>query len=379
MGGFRAWRVVAVSILLCIVPSVARGDAANDPAPAIELVGAFVAGAPITGAVLHEEHLFITTANTLSIYDVTDPADPVIQSSVPNPHAIHGELLPTNGEILLLNEFIGGGELSIWDVEDKSNPVRVATVFVGGDEHFGCVLDCRWAYGSDGTILDLHDPTRPGRMDRNWKEAVGLGDDFLHRIDEFRDGFMVTAPIEGSPVVVDVRRPLRPKIVGRTGYPEFSRSVFLYSDWPTQGRSRYLLSSLEFTSSRRCRNRDEGALLAFDTKGWPAKKRFPLVGRYQIARAERRGDEDCSGYYFSPRPGFGPEGGIVLLPHSLEGVRMVSVRDDGSVKEVAAFIPPVSDVWLSFWIDDEIFYALNRTGEVYILRYVPDGSGPLDP
>ena len=379
MGGFRAWRAVAASILLCLVPTVARGEAPAGRAPTIELVGVFLAGGPITGAVLHDNYLFVTTANTLSIFDVSDPADPAIQSSVPNPHPIHGELLPTNGEILLLNEFIRRGAITIWDVEDKSNPVRLTTFGAGQDEHFGCLLDCQWAYGSDGSIIDLRDPSRPDVMDRNWKEFVGIAKDWLHRIDEYRDGFMVTAPLEGSPVVVDVRHPLHPKIVGTTRYSKFGKNVFLYSDWPTQGRSRYLLSSLEFTSSRRCEYKDEGALLAFDTKGWPEKTHFPLVGKFRVAREERRGDDDCNGFYFSVRPGFGPEGGTVLLPHSLEGVRLVSVRDDGSMKELTSFIPPVSDVWLSFWIDDEIFYALNRTGEVYVLRYVPDGSGPLDP
>lgn len=41
----------------------------------------------------------------------------------------------------------------------------------------------------------------------------------------------------------------------------------------------------------------------------------------------------------------------------------------GQMTQLESFIPPVSDVWLAFWMDEEIFYALNTTGEVYVLRY----------
>jgi len=53
----------------------------------------------------------------------------------------------------------------------------------------------------------------------------------------------------------------------------------------------------------------------------------------------------------------------------LEGIRLVSIGRTGAVEEVDSFTPPISDVWFTFWLDKEIFYALNRTGEVYILRY----------
>jgi hypothetical protein len=106
--------------------------------------------------------------------------------------------------------------------------------------------------------------------------------------------------------------------------------------------------------------------MTFDTSGWPRKRVFPLADSYRYAG--RTNSEGCTAYYFSLHPEF-EDGGMLVLPSGLEGIRLVDVGDRGQLTEVDTFVPPVADVWLAFWADDEIFYALNTTGEVYILRY----------
>ncbi len=201
-------------------------------------------------------------------------------------------------------------------------------------------------------------------QDFNWKVATGLGKQPVHRLDEYRPGFMATAPRGGPPMIVDVRRPLAPRIVARTRVP-LNRSMFLYTTWPRGGDDRFLVTS---TENRGCGDDHEGALLTFDTNGWPHDRRFEVAGRFRYAG--RTQDESCLAYYFDLHPEF-DDGGLILLPNGIEGTRLLDVAPDGTMTEVGSFVLPTSDVWLAFWIDDEVFYALNATGEVYILRYTP--------
>ena len=141
-------------------------------------------------------------------------------------------------------------------------------------------------------------------------------------------------------------------------------SMFLYSSWLRGGNDRFVLTS---TENGTCSDDHQAALVTFDTRGWPRDDRFEEAGRF---RYPGRTGESCLAYYFSPHPDFA-DGGPVLLPNGLDGTRVIDVAPDGTMKESASFVLPNSDVWLAFWIDDEIFYALNSTGEAYVLRYEP--------
>ena len=352
--------VTALMLLLGAIPGQAQS---TDAAGQVELVGIFHAGGEIRGAVIHDGYIYVSTPDRLSIYSFEDPANPELVSMVPSPRLIHGELLSTNGELLLLNEqaaITSYRTVDVWDVEDKSNPKLVGTIPSIPDEHMSCILDCKWAYGSEGTILDLRDRTKPKRRDENWIELAGLKGLDLHRVDEFRHGEVVTGPRGWPPMTFDVRDPLRPRLTRQTSLPIMAQPGFLYSDLPSDGRNRYLFTSTEFPDQNDCSNRWDGALVAFDLN----KRRAPLVSRFA---AQIR--EGCTGFYFSFHPKF-EKTGLIALPQSLGGVAIVRFEPKEMVEE-ARFYPVIADVWLTFWIDTEFFYALSKTGEIYILRYVP--------
>lgn len=327
----------------------------------------FFAAGPIVGAAQLDGYLYITTPDRLAIYDVSDPVVPTLVGAATSSRTIYGELISTDGETLLTNNGLTGGWLEIWNVEDKTNPVLVSTLLGIGDEHVSCLLECNWAYGSDGTIVDLRRPEKPQRRSQNWKEIVGLDRDFIHRVDEYRLGYMATAPREGPPALIQVTRPLRPRIVARTKVPRHVPNAFLYSNWARAGHDRYVITSSE---TQTCDDQHQGALISFDTRGWPRDRSFEIADtfKYRGRRESESQERTCRSYYFSLHTAFA-NGGLILLPNGLEGVRIVEMNRVGEMKQVDSFIPPISDVWLAFWIDEEIFYALNRTGEVYVLRY----------
>jgi hypothetical protein len=178
---------------------------------------------------------------------------------------------------------------------------------------------------------------------------------------------MASAPRGRSPQIIDVRRPLNPRVVAIADTPGYSVDHYLFSSWLREGRDRFVITSGEM---QECSESWRGALTTFDTSRWPNKKRLPQLDTYKYGDQGGSEGEGCSSYYFSLRPGFRNKG-TVLLPSGTAGTRLLSVDRNGKMKEIDSFTPPVSDVWLTFWIDREIFYALNGTGEIYILRYRP--------
>lgn len=358
MGGRR---LVAALALCCLAPAAA----AERPRAAITLHGVFLVGGPISGAAVDGRFLYVATPYSLLVYDVEDPLDPELLAARASSRFIHGELISTGGDLLLLNGGVGAGGLDVWNVEDKSNPVLAGTVEGIRDEHFSCLLACTWAYGSAGSIVDLRVPQDPVVHPGNWKRTLGMYDRRVHRIDEYRPGFMAVAPRDGAPAILDVRDPIRPRVVARTQMPALDLNMFLYTTWPRGGDDRFLVAS---TENPHCSDGHMAALLTFDTKGWPQDRRFEIAGQFRYTT--RTDDETCLAYYFSLHPDF-DDGGLALLPNGIEGTRVIEVGPDGSMEEVGSFVLPTSDTWLAFWIDDEIFYSLNATGEVYVLRYEP--------
>ncbi|HWL65992.1 MAG TPA: hypothetical protein VNP73_08460 [Actinomycetota bacterium] len=356
--------------LALALSTTAVGGAAPSKQSDVELVGAFVVGAPLTGAALSGDRLYLTTIDRLSIYDIGDPANPVQLASEPSPHPIHGERISTDDRLLLLNDPFLNFTVDVWDVEDEGNPILVSTVRGVDDEHFSCLLDCRWAYGSAGSVIDLSRPSKPVLKDFDWKSHLDLPDDvWIHRVDEYKRGFMVTAPRPGdAPVIIDARQPLNPKIIARVVFPPMNRRGFLYSTWPNEGKSRFLFSSVEYSNSRNCSGDEEGALISFDAKGWPAKWQFQEADRFKI-RGAGEGSQDCASYYFSLHPRF-EQTGLILVPYGREGVRIVEVGKQGRMSEVGYFDTALFDIWHSLWASDDIFYAADYTGAVYVLRFV---------
>ena len=67
--------------------------------------------------------------------------------------------------------------LYVYDVEDKSAPVKLSELSGLNDHNFACVMDCRYAYGSRGSIVDLRNPAQP-EVVGNWGGGANPGDGF---------------------------------------------------------------------------------------------------------------------------------------------------------------------------------------------------------
>ena len=315
------------------------------------------AGARIVG-----KYMYITTSRGLTIYDLSDPLAPQKLGSVvvfQEPYFAE-EDVDTNGEILLIGAL---GTLNVIDVEDKSNPTLIGTLD-GADNHtVSCVLDCKWAYGSEGVIVDLRDPTKP-KLAGNWAQgspASGGG----HDVTEVAPGMVLTStqPL----LLLDARKnPTKPKVVA-SGFNDDGR--FMHSNlWPHRMKDKFLLVGGE-SSGPSCDDTD-AAFMTWDATKWRSG-RFTMIDEYRVKNGvPTDGDAPANLYcmhWFDDHPDY-KNGGLVAVAWYEHGVRLMDVSSTGKISEAGYFVPAGGSTSAAYWVTDEILYTADYNRGIDIIK-----------
>ena len=323
------------------------------------------AGAAATGARLVDEYLYVGGARSFSIYDVSDPESPALVSITPTGPQFPNEDIDTNGSILLVSNELRR-ILQVWDVEDKSAPVKLAEMSNLGDHTFTCVFDCRYAYGSRGAIIDLKDPSAPVFAGGWGVPPRGDGYDTT----EVSPGLVLTATRTIN--LLDVRKkPTRPETIARGTTPD-DRLIHSLR-WPNGGRDRFFLVQGETPFSRFCEE-DSGAFMTWDTRGYKKTRTFHMVDEYRVVNGTMvdgnppANGAGCTAMWFQEHPRFS-NGGLVASAFFEHGVRFLDVGPKGSISEVGYFTPLGGEAIASYWITDEIVYSVDMTRGIDILRF----------
>ena len=228
-----------------------------------------------SGARIVKGRLYVAGSKSFSIYDVSDPESPQLLSITPIGFQFVNEDVDTNGEIMLLSDDRGQQKFHVWDVSDPTKPVKLAEMPGMPDHTFACVLDCTWAYGAGGSIIDLADPANPRSAGR-WHEPMpGLwGFDTF----EVKPGVVITA----SQVMhlLDGRKdPAKPKVLAQGGAHD---RRYLHSiRWPNQGRDRFILVQAEANLRPQC-NETAGAFMTYDATTIPRAKSFNMIDEFRV-------------------------------------------------------------------------------------------------
>lgn len=313
------------------------------------------------GARLLGDFFYITTSNGLTIYDVSEPEAPERLGFLPmaqQPYFAE-EDVDTNGKILLISTFNG---LNVVDVEDKSNPVVIGEV-TGLDEHtFSCILGCKWAYGSEGAIVDLRDPAQPKRLG-DWTEGLNIGN--THDVTEVKPGFVLTST---QPMyLLDVRKPDAPKVLARSEQkPDYMHANL----WPNNMKDRFYLAGTE-SMGPTC-DENDGALITYDTSKWQKTKTFKIIDEYRVGNGlPTEGDAAANLYcthWFDVRPGY-RNGGQVAMGWYEHGTRFFDINSKGKIEEIGFFLPYAGSTSAAYWIDKNTVYAVDYNRGIDILRF----------
>ena len=330
-----------------------------------------------TGAKVVDDHLYLTSWKSLSIYDVSDPLAPVQLSQTPLGFKFENENVSSNGRYLLFAEQAPLDSLHVWDVKDKRNPREIAVLDGAGTHTATCILDCAYSYGSydlagpegpstGGLLVDLRRPRKP-RERGYWNERLPA--DRIHDVVEVRPGRVLTA---SAPLMyLDARRnPLRPRLLASgTNLDKREHSVV----WPRRGRDRFIISVFETNATPRC-EAGTGALTVWNASDWRRTHTFDVIdewtitnGTYVDGRPPANG-LGCSPHWFEEHPTF-RNGGILAAGFYDHGTRFLRVSPAGKVAEKGYFLPWHGATSAAYWLTDRIVYAIDYERGIDILRY----------
>ena len=335
----------------------------------VQFVKNFVTSTDSSGARLKDGYFYITTERDLTIYDVKDPENPVqvghlYFTSSPGTPVYTEEDPDTNGRILLT---WNGSALQVIDVSDKTNPHIVGTVD-GPDQHtISCALDCTWAYGTEGEIVDLRDPTHP-KIAGNWIDEVKA--DSSHDVTEVAPGILLTA---SEPMyVLDIRKdPAHPTVLATTQMPGFTHAV----RWPNTMGDDFALVGGEAQAAPDCSEDTSATFQTFDTRGWETAKTFKLIDQFKMSTGtESDGHSPYTTWcvhWFQEHPSF-HDGGLVAIAWYEHGVRFLQVGTDGKIKEIGYYLPYMGQSSGAYWITDRILYTADYYRGMDILKFTGD-------
>ncbi|MGH2692955.1 MAG: LVIVD repeat-containing protein [Actinomycetota bacterium] len=364
-------RAVLAALLLpafaLVPPAEAVGFGQN-----VEWVGTIPLTNDSAGARRLGDYFYITTSTALRIYDIRDPLNPVQKGFLQYTQTpqFAQEDVDTNGKILLIDD-------SVIDVSDKANP-RVLSTHGVSSHTITCVLDCTWAYGSEGQIVDLRDPANPRTSTSRWPAPGNT-----HDVTEVAPGLIMSS---SDPLLfLDARQdPEHPVLIGRGP----NRNRFTHGNlWPQQGQDKFLLVGGESGASVGCSNVSAQFVTLDATVGWPTYDEagnlvklgeYSVIDEYRVRQGTYTDghaavNQWCT-HWFETHSSY-KDGGLVAMAWYEHGVRMLDIKPDGQIEEVGWYVPVAGMTSGVYWISDRIMYATDYQRSIDILRY----TGPLPP
>ncbi|HVF54194.1 MAG TPA: hypothetical protein VNC78_11415 [Actinomycetota bacterium] len=319
-----------------------------------------------------DKNMIVTGWKSFSIYDVSNVEAPALITTVPFGFEFENEDVATNGKIMLFSETLPNSVLHVWDIEDVSNPVEIAALDGAGDHTMSCILKCKWGYGSDGKVVDLRDPANPVLQEENWHELTELQGGG-HDIEEFKNGFILTSPISDPLQIIDVRNPLKPKVLARGENPNPTGFLFHSGRWPNEGKDDFVLMQGEKNARTRCTEND-GPFMTFDATEYKKTKTLTLIDTYKLRNGTVSDGNPpanglgCSAHWFEEHPKF-KNGGLVAMGAYEHGTRFLDIDKKGKITEVGWFFPFAGSTSAAYWVNKEIVYSIDYTRGIDILRW----------
>ncbi len=221
-------------------------------------------------------------------------------------------------------------------------------------------------------------------MEQDWHEITGLNEDGAHDVNEFRDGFLVTSPIFDSFQILDVREPLKPKVLGTGKHPQPESFLFHSGVWPRQGNDKFVMMQGEMNFKPRC-DKGQGPVMSYRAIDVPDSNRyrFELLDRYRVKNgtyadgAPAINALGCSAHWFEVHPTW-KDGGMLAAGYYKHGTHFLKVAGDGEITRKGYFLPNGGSTSAAYWMNRNVVYAVDYTRGIDILRYTGPGTdGPI--
>ena len=337
----------------------------------VELVASVPLDGSSAGARIVGSRMFVATSNGLTIFDISDPLKPEELGRLSvrlDPAHFSPEDVDTNGKVLIVRGPLPAADLLVIDVSNPRHPRMVTEVPQAGNHTMTCILDCAYAYGSSGVIVDLS-PMSSARVVGSWADEEPTASAAGHDITEIRPGILLSA---SSPMfLLDARKdPEDPKILSMA---EMIEGRYMHGvAWPRSGKDRFVLAGTEKDSPSRCGELKRGELMVLDASRWQRGGRLEVTDEYRVTGGTFTDgnapfDTAC-GHWFDTHPRFA-DGGLVAMAWYEHGTRFLDVSPQGKIEEIGYFLSADGSTSAAYWVADDIVYATDYNARgIDILR-----------
>ena len=331
-----------------------------------------------TGVTIFKKYMYLTSWKNISIYDISNPESPALMDTLPIGFMFENEDVEVSPDesFLLFSAELPRNELHVYDVEDKTNINEIAVLPGGGGHTSTCILGCKYTYSSTGAIVDLSNPAQPKLLKDNWKKLAGITDG-IHDLTEYKNGFVITSPYGTAFQTIDVRNPLKPKVLANGRHPNPAGFIFHSGNWPNQGNDRFIIMQGERNAETRCSD-ENGPILTYGTSGWERTKSFTLLDQFRVQNGTYADGSPianglgCSAHWFTEHGTFN-NGGLVAVGYYEHGTRFLNISETGKIKEVGFFLPYGGSTSAAYWVSnapgERLVYSVDYARGIDILRW----------
>ena len=355
--------IVAVACFAGAAPAMAATGPYGVTSDNVTHVRNIAKHADSSGARLKDGYFYITTGRDLSIYDVSTPENPQEVGSLVLPEvaepAFAEEDVDTNGRILLVQV---RARCCVIDVTDKTDPVVLSELTGAAVHTITCVMDCTYAYGDNGKIFDLRDPSAPTLLAKSWRTLVP-GIESWHDVTEVAPGLILTA---SQPIaLIDARMDPANPVLARTTAPVADRFVHA-TRWPRGTTDKFMLIGGEAIGPL-CGDSDSAT---FST--WNADT-FTEIDEYRaptgLPSEGRAPDSTYCTHWFQEHPNYA-DGGLMAISWYEHGTKFLRVSSEGQITEDGYYLPNGGQASAAYWITDRVVYVADylRGLDVLALR-----------
>jgi hypothetical protein len=333
---------------------------------------------------------FVSGAAGLSIYDATDPRQPLLLGHLPIYNWENEDIaVSQDGSTAILTEFMSAFYLDVVDVSDPTTPVLTGVLPLDGAHTAECAdPHCDYAFGSEGQTFDLRDRSNPVNLprDRSWGVLTGAGGG--HALHQDAAGYWVadTMPLvmfKENPDPFHLKVLTQGSISRNTAYqhnnvrPRADRWKPRRAGTTAAGPLRdgeLLLGEGETNFETGC-NSGSGAFSTWSLVNFDRRTKMRQLDVLRPVSGEL-GDANpavnamgCSGHWFNARDG--ADGSILVAAGWYEhGTRFLSVNPrTGKISQVGWFQPQRGAASAAYWMGKGTVWSVDYHSGIDVLAF----------
>jgi hypothetical protein len=371
--------------------------------PNVTYIGSIPTGVGVSARVVTvdgQRRLYMSSAHSLTIYDITDPSLPVPMGVLPIYNWENEDIaVSKDGNTAILTEFESSFYLHVVDTTNPRLPVLKGSILFDGSHTVECAdVHCNYLFASNGKTYDLRDRSNPVALPRAkwWSTQAGAGS--AHALHQDLAGYWIA---DETPLVMfkatdplHITRVTTGPITKKTAYqhnnvrPAANKYV---PRKPGDDSKRLRLGELlmgegETNFSPAC-DGTNGAFATWSMVGWDKGKPMkqlhvlrPVNGDYADGNAAVNA-LGCSGHWFSVRTHHvAPYRGSYIVAGAWyeHGTRFLAVdRKTATIRQIGYFQPVRGSASAAYWIRGTNYvYVVDYQRGLDILKFSPWAPAP---